>query len=418
MTLTPRAIWALAAVAVATVALPTAVGATVLVVLIAAAVADAWSVREPPEVQRAAPPVLSRSVPSSLTVATATPRTRIRQAVASPDLQVEPREGEGRLAAGVVAHRRGHHRLAPVATYRRGPLGLGGWYHMVGDSHDLTVFPDMPAAARLATEVRLGLFREEGRRARGPLGLGTELESIREYLPDDDIRQVNWRATARTGHPMSNTYRIEQDRDVICLLDCGRLMASPVTRDDGAVLTRLDAAVDTVAAIAAVADELGDRIGVVAFSDRLLRVIAPRRDGASIVVDAVHDLEPVGVDSDYEAAVGAVGGRKRAFVLVLTDLLDPGAARLLTQSMPTLTRHHSVTIATIRDPAVLRELETASADDAGLARTVVAADVDVHRDAATAGLRERGANVIDADVEGLSRRCVAAYVSAKRRARI
>ena len=289
---------------------------------------------------------------------------------------------------------------------------------MVGGSHELTVYPDMPAAARLATEVRLGLFREEGRRARGPLGLGTELESIREYLPDDDIRQVNWRATARTGHPMSNTYRIEQDRDVICLLDCGRLMASPVTRPDGTVLTRLDAAVDAVAAISAVSEELGDRIGVVAFSDRLLRVIAPRRDGASVVVDAVHDLEPAGVDSDYEAAVGAVAGRKRAFVVVLTDLLDPGAVRLLRQSMPTLTRHHSVAVATIRDPAVQRELRTESEDDAGLARTVVAADVDLRRDDATASLRERGARVIDADVESLSRRCVAAYVSAKRLARI
>ena len=418
MTFSSRAIWALAAIAAATLVLPTPVGATGVVVLIAAAVADAWSVREPPVVSRVAPPVLSRAVPSSLTVETPTPRTRIRQALESPDLQVEPREGDGRLAAAIVAHRRGHHRLAPVATYRRGPLGLGGWYHLVGDAHELTVFPDMPAAARLATEVRLGLFREEGRRARGPLGLGTELESIREYLPDDDIRQVNWRATARTGHPMSNTYRIEQDRDVICLLDCGRLMASPVTRDDGTVLTRLDAAVDAVAAVAAVADELGDRIGVVAFSDRLLRVVAPRRDGASIAVDAVHDLEPIGVDSDYEAAVGAVAGRKRAFVLVLTDLLDPGAARLLTQSMPTLAKHHSVTVATIRDPAVQRELETESEDEAGLARTVVAADVDVRRDNATAGLRERGAGVIDAGVESLSRRCVAAYVSAKRLARL
>jgi uncharacterized protein (DUF58 family) len=418
MTFTPRAIWALAIIAAATLVLPTAVGVTGVVVLIAAAVADAWTVREPPVVNRVAPPVLSRSVPSSLTVETPTARTRIRQAVSSPDLLVEPREADGRLDAGIVAHRRGHHRLAPIATLRHGPLGLGGWYHMVGDSHDLTVYPDMPAAARLATEVRLGLFREEGRRARGPLGLGTELESIREYLPDDDIRQVNWRATARTGRPMSNTYRIEQDRDVICLLDCGRLMASPVTRTDGVVLTRLDAAVDAVAGIAAVADELGDRIGVVAFSDRLLRVIAPRRDGASITVDAIHDLEPVGVDSDYEAAVGAVAGRKRAFILVLTDLLDPGASRLLTQSMPTLNRHHAVAVATIRDPAVQRELETQSDDDAGLARTVVAADVDIRRDAATASLRERGANVIDADVESLSRRCVAAYVTAKRLARI
>lgn len=418
MTVTRRTVAVLAAITLATIFLPTLLGVLGVVVVLAAAGADAWSVRAVPEVTRTVPPVLSRAVPGTVTVHTPAPHTRLRQAVATPDLHVDPQEAEGHLTAGIVAQRRGHHRLAPVATLRRGPLGLGAWHHLAGSAHDITVYPDMPAATRLATEVRLGLFREEGRRARGPLGLGTELEAIREYLPDDDIRQVNWRATARTGHPMSNTYRIEQDRDVICLLDCGRLMASPVTRRDGSVLTRLDAAVDAVAAIAGVADELGDRVGVIAFADRLLRKVAPRRDGAGIVVDAVHDLEPLGVDSDYETAVGAVAGRKRAFVLVLTDLLDPGAAQLLVRSMPALARNHSVAVATVRDPAVHQALATVAVDSAGLARTVVAADVAVRRDSVVASLRERGANVVDADAETLSRRCVAAYVTAKRLARL
>jgi uncharacterized protein (DUF58 family) len=318
----------------------------------------------------------------------------------------------------VVASRRGDHRLAPVATRRTGPLGLGGWYHLVGDGRDITVYPDMPAASRLATEVRLGLFREEGRRARGPLGLGTELESVRDYQPDDDIRQVNWRATVRTGRPMSNIYRIEQDRDVICLVDCGRLMASPVTRHDGAILTRLDAAIDSVAAIAAVADELGDRLGVVAFADRVLRRIAPRRDGSRIVVDAVHDLEPVGVDSDYEAAVAAVAGRKRAFVLILTDLLDPHASRPLLDAAQVLNRHHTVVVATVRDPTIDRLLDTPSDDDGDLAATVVAADVFERKRAAALALIESGIDVIDAPTESLSRRCVSAYLTAKRLARV
>src|SRR5690349_22529174 len=45
------------------------------------------------------------------------------------------------------------------------------------------------------------------------LGIGTDFESVRDYAPDDDVRQVNWRATARVGRPMSNQYRIDQDRD-------------------------------------------------------------------------------------------------------------------------------------------------------------------------------------------------------------
>ena len=83
------------------------------------------------------------------------------------------------------------------------------------------MYPDLLAARRLALSVRQGRFRDQGISARGPLGLGTEFELVRDYLPDDDIRQVNWRATARLGRPMSNQYRIEQDRDVIVVVDAG-----------------------------------------------------------------------------------------------------------------------------------------------------------------------------------------------------
>ena len=92
------------------------------------------------------------------------------------------------------------------------------------------MFPDLLAARRLALSVRQGRFRDQGISARGPLGLGTEFELVRDYLPDDDIRQVNWRATARLGRPMSNQYRTEQDRDVIVVVDAGRLSAAPLPR--------------------------------------------------------------------------------------------------------------------------------------------------------------------------------------------
>ena len=92
----------------------------------------------------------------------------------------------------------------------------------------MLVYPDVSAARRLVIALRRGRFREPGLRTRGPLGLGTDFESIRDYLPDDDVRQINWIATSRVGRPMSNEYRIEQDRDVVCLLDAGRLMAAPL----------------------------------------------------------------------------------------------------------------------------------------------------------------------------------------------
>ena len=153
---------------------------------------------------------------------------RVRQP-APPELTIEPREGDGGLQrdrdrhAARPAHAARRSRRAPPArcgspagtTRRAAPV-------------ELRVFPDLKTARRLALAVARGRFRDQGATARGPLGLGTEFELIRDYQPDDDIRQVNWRATARLGRPMSNQYRLEQDRDLQLLLDAGRLSAAPL----------------------------------------------------------------------------------------------------------------------------------------------------------------------------------------------
>ena len=96
---------------------------------------------------------------------------------------------------------------------------------------------------------------------------------------------------------MSNIYRVERDRDVVCVVDCGRLMASPLGD-----LTRLDAAVDAAVSVAAVADAVGDRAGTLAFDHEIRRSLSPRRAGGAAVVQALFDLEPRPVDSDYELA--------------------------------------------------------------------------------------------------------------------
>lgn len=420
MSFTPRTVVLLGVAALSAVFIPIGISLGAMVAITALATADAWRVHRVPGMERTTPSLLSRGVPARLVAEPVRgwPRIRIRQPVESADLVVSPPEDEGRLESSVVALRRGRHVLPPVATRVVGPLGLGCWYHRSGEPTEITVYPDMPAARRLALEVRVGRFREEGRRSRGPLGLGTDLESIREYLPDDDIRQVNWKATARMGTPMSNTFRVEQDRDVICLLDCGRLMAAPVTTTSGRILTRLDAAVDVVAAMTAVAAEVGDRIGLVAFADRILRRIPTRRDTGDLVISAIHDLEPAPTDSDYETAFELVAGMKRAFVLVLTDLLDDTAARPLVTAVGTLARRHVVAIAGVRDPAIGEVMRAEATSESQAILTAVAVDLVEAQRRATGQLTHRGATVIEAPVEALSAHCVAGYLRAKRRARL
>jgi uncharacterized protein (DUF58 family) len=278
---------------------------------------------------------------------------------------------------------------------------------------EVLVYPDLPEAWRLARAVRTGRLSVEGRRPRGPLGLGTDFESIRDYQPDDDIRQVNWPATARIGRPMSNQYRVEQDRDIICAVDAGRLMAAPL---GGA--TRLDIALDAVAALCFVADELSDHCGALAFDSSLRKEIAPRRKGARTVVRALFDLEPSSLDSDYELAFRVASQAKRSLVVVLTDLLEEGAARPLIDAVPLLSGRHAVLVASPVDTDI-EALVTQPAESIEDAYAVAAAvDVLAARAGAVARLRAAGADVVEAPPHLFAAACVGAYLRAKQRARL
>ena len=417
MSPTPRAAAALGAIALLTIVFGPLVAALLAAALAGALIADARAARRPPRAQRRVPAIVARGVPATLAVEPAPDdgrRMRIRQARPAAEVEISPQESDvGTLHSELVARRRGRFELAPATLRARGPLGLATCDHETGETQELLVYPDLPAARRLALAVRTGSFRESGHRSRGPLGLGTEFESIRDYLPDDDIRQVNWPATVRMGRPMSNQYRVEQDRDVICMIDCGRLMAAPLMN-----ATRLDLAIDAATAVGLVADELGDRCGTVAFDTVVHRRLAPRRRGGDALVRAVFDLQPAPVDSDYELAFATVASAKRALVIVFTDLIEEVAARSLIEAVPVLARRHEVVVAGVLDPDLDAAVGARPEHVLDVYRAAAALDVLVARERAAARVRSAGARVLETPPAGLARAAVAAYLSAKARARL
>ena len=414
MSVAPRAAAVLAGIALLTALTSPGVGAIAALILVGALVADALAVRRAPEVRREVPRHLARGVPARLRVHAKLPglgRLRMRQP-APAALALEPREADGELDATLVPRRRGRHTLGPVALRSEGPLGLGRWRHAAAGEQEVTVYPDVPAARRLALAVQQGRFRAAGRLTRGPLGLGTEFESIRDYEPDDDIRQVNWRATERLQRPMSNQFRVEQDREVMLLLDAGRLMASPLGDR-----TRLDAAVDAAVAVALVADVLGDRAGVLAFDREVRRRLAPRRAGGHGVIRTLLDLEPRAEESDYELAFRTVEGAKRSLMLIFCDLLEETAAKPLADAVPVLARRHAVTVASVRDPDLDEVLATPPDGAHGVGAQAVALDVLSARTRVAHMLRRAGAQVVEAPADHLAAACVTAYLRDKARGR-
>jgi uncharacterized protein (DUF58 family) len=389
-----------------------------VVVAAACGLAAVWCV-DAAAVQRAevafatrAPATVVRGAPSAISVRVESPARVVRLRLpVPPELAVAPADVAGPvLTATLTGTSRGSH--APLGAVARlaGPLGLATTDVEDRAAPPVAVLPDLPRARRLSVR-RRGRPGGEGTAVRR-IGIGTEFESVRDYDENDDVRFVNWMATSRCGRPMTNQFRMDENRDLTCLVDTGRLMCAPV-----GTASRLDVALDALCVLGVAADDAGDRVGATAFAAVVRRSIAPRRRGTAGVIEALYDLQPLEADSDFAAAFQQVAVRKRSIVVVFTDLVDPAASRSLVEALPVLERRHVVLVASSLDED-LAAMATASPRGYGdVTRSAAAlALLDEHREVVRR-LTALGAQVVVAAPHGLGTACVAAYARLKSRAR-
>jgi uncharacterized protein (DUF58 family) len=392
--------------------------ADVIAVAACCALAAMWAIdattvrRQPATFTRATPRTLVRGVEDACSVTVATPArvARLRQP-APPELTVTPAEvAGGSLVASLTANYRGRFELDGAVVRIVGPLGLASVDVTDAAATTIDVLPDLPRARRLSMR-RRGRTGAEGAAVRR-VGIGTEFESVRDYDDNDDVRFVNWMATSRCDRPMTNQFRVDENRDLICLVDTGRLMVAPV----GAA-SQLDVALDALCVVGVAVDDAGDRLGAVAFDSSVRRSLAPRRRGTAEVVEALYDLQPTEVDSDFGLAFQQVAARKRSIVLVWTDLVDPAAARSIVEALPVLVRRHEVLVAATRDEALAAMAIASPTGYTDVARAAAALRLlDEHREVVRQ-LTVLGAEVVVAEPDRLGIACASAYARVKSLAR-
>lgn len=348
---------------------------------------------------------------------------RLRVAVAD-DLAPSLRAGTRRVRVTIPAHgraeartelrpaRRGRFEPGFVTIRVEGPLGLVARQRRVPCPGLLRVFP--PFRSRDEAELRINKARilEVGLRSAQGRGGGTEFDQLREYSVDDEYRRIDWSATARAGKPIVRTYRAERNQTVILLLDNGRVMAGRV--DD---VPRVEHAMDAVMMMTAVATRLGDRCGLVAFDRRVQRVVGPAQSRTQLarVTEAMYELEPQLAESDYAGAFAETLARfrRRAMIVILTDLVEQAVGESLAPALPLIVRNHLVVVAGVQDPDVVR-WASASPGDAGEAyRTTAAVQALEERRRTVARLRGLGATVIDAPPGRLAPLLADTYLSVK-----
>lgn len=245
-------------------------------------------------------------------------------------------------------------------------------------------------------------------------GEGTEFESLSEYREGDDVRRVDWRSSARTGHLIVRRYQLEQHRDVVVLLDCGRLMGTAVNGGN-----KLDCAVDSALTIARVALETGDRCGVGVFDSKVRGYLAPVAGVSShrILVERLYNVQPAWVETNFAPMFATLQARqrKRALLVILSDIMEAETTERYRAALVSLNQRHEVLFAALRTPLLRKAaLEpVVRAEDA--ARKTFALRLMREREQTLHVLRRSGIFVLDVEPKDLTIPLLNSYIELRQR---
>lgn len=306
--------------------------------------------------------------------------------------------------------RRGDRHAYRVTVRSLGPLGIAARQ----GSHEVpwAVRALPPFLSRRHLPSRLArLIQLDGRQAALIRGQGTEFDSLREYVIGDDVRSIDWRATARAADVMVRTWRPERDRHVVIVLDTGRTSAGRVGS-----APRLDAGMDAALLLAALASRAGDRVDLIAYDRRVRAAVAgvSATELLPTLVNAMAPLEPELVETDARGMVSEVLRRagRHALVVLVTGLDAAPVEQGLVPVLPLLTARHRVILAAIGDPQMDRMAQVRG-DVHAVYEAAAAERTLAERRRVTALLSRLGVDVVDALPEDLPPALADRYLALK-----
>jgi uncharacterized protein (DUF58 family) len=310
--------------------------------------------------------------------------------------------------------RRGAGVGGALAIRALGALGLAWRQETVTLPWTATVYPSVPDAPLRALPLQVARRREAGLRAIRRPGEGRLFEGLREWVPGDETRVIDWKATARRGKPIARQYEDERRQQVLIVIDAGRMLTAEVNG-----VPRLEAVISAALQLARAAVEHDDNVGLMVFADVVQRYVAPARGRRALraVLDGLAHAQGRLAESDYPGAFRylAAHNRKRALTVLFTDVIDRTASDALVAHAATLRPRHLPLAVTLRDPglevlAIRRPQDATAAFERAAAEELLGA-----REAALAEMRGRGVMVLDVPPASAGEAVVERYHRLKRR---
>ncbi len=334
-----------------------------------------------------------------------------------PRALVVPPGGEWRERLAVGPVRRGYETGGALTVDTIGPLGLGLRRSTHALPWEVRVYPALTTLRRRAAVAQALRRREQGRQPLRRLGEGRLFESLRDFVPGDDPRHIDWKATARRRKVITRQFEAERRQHVLLVLDAGRLLTADV-----AGTARMDYVVQAALELAYAAAQHDDNVGVMVFADGVRHFVAPQRGrrGLKQVLDVLSEVTPTLVEPDYPGAFRylAARNRKRALTVVFTDVIDRFASEALVANLVTLRPRHLPLAVTLRNPELDAIATQRPAEVRDAWRKAAAEELLRAREEALSHMRRAGVLVLDVPPARAAEAVVDTYVELKRRGRL
>jgi uncharacterized protein (DUF58 family) len=310
--------------------------------------------------------------------------------------------------------RRGDYQFGNLNLRWRGPLGLIVRQARIEAGGTVKVYPNLLDVQRYDLLLRRNRLQELGLRHTRMFGQGTEFERLREYLPDDDFRRINWKATARRHRPITIEYQTERSQNIVAVLDIGRMMQSPVAQ-----IAKLDYVINAVLFLVYVATGKGDKVGLMTFADEVAQFISPRQGRGQFyrMLELLYAVEAQPVEPNYRRALSylALKQRKRALIVIFTDLSGGMSMQSLVSHVSVLARRSLPLVVTISDPDIHATTQQRPYDSLTVYQRAVAAQLLDERRVALENLQRQGVLTLDVPANQLSMAVINRYLELKGR---
>jgi uncharacterized protein (DUF58 family) len=329
------------------------------------------------------------------------------------DIRVEA-QSNATLIYGVTPPRRGRFEFGHVAVRFRSRFNLAWCEARLAEPVTVKVYPNMRRAREAELKALGARSVVSSHRKTSWRGEGREFESMRDYVRGDELRHISWTTTARRGKLTTRQYQIERDQTILVALDAGRLMTARIEQE-----TKLDSAVHATLALFSAAARAGDNAGLVVFGRRIKSYLPPSRgrDHIDAALEALYAVEPEMIEPSYPHALEfiAANSKRRALVVLLTDLVDEEGSRELLTSLHLLRPRHLPLVVTIADrdlKAVVRQTPSSVRD---VFTQSVAEEIIHHREAALRLVESVGGLALDVTAAALAPALLETYLRVKER---